>query len=151
MRDRRTWLGAGAAVVVAVLGYLAWDALVETDEERLEGFVADVTGPVAAARVDAARARWVDLDRQPFEVSALGESLYFRAGEDAALGERAARATRELAGADLRALTRAIVVEGDAARVTLRLLSRERGMMQVEWRLRRHGQDWLVERLAVTR
>ncbi len=149
--SRRAWLGVGAAVVAIAAALLAWDALVETDEERLEGFVAEVTGSVSAGRVDAARRRWIDLSRQPFEVSALGESLYYGPGDDAALAERASAVARELSGVDLRTLSRGITVDGDEARITLRLLSRERGMGQVEWRLQRHGDDWLVERLAVTR
>ena len=93
--SRRAWLGVGAALVSIVAALVAWDALVETDEERLAVFADQVTGPISAGRIDAARRRWIDLDRQPFEVSALGESLYYGPGEDAALAVRSARAARE--------------------------------------------------------
>lgn len=149
--SRRTWIGVGVGVIAIVGALVAWDTLVETDEERLEVFADEVTGPISAARIDGARRRWIDLSRQPFEVSALGESLYYGPGEDAALAERSRAVARELRGVTLRTLQRGIHVDGDEARVTLRLLSRERGMGQVEWRLRRHGEDWLVEHLAVTR
>jgi len=149
--SRRHWLGAAAALAAVVGGLFAWDALVVTDEERLEGLVSNVTGRVSGQRTSAAIDRWVDLDRQPLEVSAMGESLHFSAGEDAALAERAGRAVRELRGVTLRAMQTAIVVEGDEATVRLRLFSRERGMSRVEWRLIRHDEDWLVERFALTR
>ncbi|MCB9596291.1 MAG: hypothetical protein H6719_26450 [Sandaracinaceae bacterium] len=149
--SRRAWLGVGAAVVAIVAAWLVWDALVITDEERLEVFAEEVTGAVGPARVNGAIARWIDLDRQPFEVSAFGESLYYGPGEDAALAERAAAAVRELRGVNLRRMQTGITVEGDEARVSIRLLSRERGMGRAEWRLRRHGDDWLAEHLTVAR
>jgi hypothetical protein len=141
-------LAAGAAVVGLVVLY---DGLVVTDEERLEAFVEDVSGPVDPHRVARARARWVDLERQPFEVSAMGRSLLYRAGDDDALAERARRSLARLRGADLRVLGRAIAVEGDRATVSLRVMSPGRGLGRVEWRLRRHGDDWLAAHLAVRR
>lgn len=149
--SRRAWLGVGTALLVIVAAVLAWDALVVTDEERLEAFVEDVTGAVGPTRVSTARERWIDLSRQPFEASAMGESLFYGPGEDAALAERANAVARELRGVTLRVMSSGITVEGDEATVSLRVLSRERGMGQVEWRLRRHGDDWLAEHLTVMR
>ena len=149
--SQKGWIGAAAGIAAIVAILLAWDALVVTDEERLEGFVEDVTGPIARGRVSAARERWVDLERQPLEVSALGRSLLYRAGDDEALADEARSALSGLRGTDLTTLSSAIVVEGDEATVTLRLMSRERGMGAVRWELRRHGDDWLAARLAVTR
>lgn len=141
---------------VAVVGLLAgvlvlWDVLVVTDEERLEVFVEHVTGPVSASRVASARARWVDLDRQPLEISALGRSLRYGAGDEEDLTERSHRALEPVFGDRLRVLTDAITVEGDDATVSLRVMSERRGLATLEWRLRRHGDEWLVERLAVRR
>lgn len=149
--SKRGWLGVAVGVATMVGILLAWDALGVTDEERLEAFIDDVTGSVGQGRVSAARARWIDLDRQPFEVSAMGRSLLYREGEEADLAERSRTALAGLRGSDLRAFHRRIDIQGDAATVTLRLVSRGQGMGTVEWRLRKHDDDWLLSRLAVTR
>ncbi len=149
--SRRAWIALAGALALVGAGALAYDALVETDEERLEVFVDDVTGEVTRGRVQLAQSRWVDLSRQPLEVSALGQSLLYRAGEEAALGARASEALQTLAGANLRVLGSTLAIEGDRATVGLRLLSRERGMSEVEWRLVRDGERWLVARLSVRR
>lgn len=134
------------AVIAAVVAY---DALTESDEERLEQLVRDSTGRIDAVRMDAGIRRWVDLERQPLEVSALGESLYYGSGEDAALRERATRAVRSLSGSELRALSSGIEVDGDEARVSIRALGQ--GLGRIEWTLRKHDGDWLVARLSVQR
>ncbi|MEQ8461262.1 MAG: hypothetical protein RLO52_30490 [Sandaracinaceae bacterium] len=144
---KRGWLGVGAAMVALVL----YDALVITDEERLEAFVEDVTGRLEPARVAAATDRWVDLERQSLELSALGESRRFDAGDEAELAERRQRALSRFMGDSLRALSTAIEVEDREARVTLRLLGTRTGMATAEWTLHKAGDDWLVQRLRVTR
>lgn len=149
--SRRAWIGAGIALA-AIAGILvAYDALVVTEEERLEAFVDDVTGMVTQGRVRGARSRWVDLGRQPLEVSAMGQSLLYREGEEEELAAQSRRALRSMLGTSLRVVSSSIRIEGDTATVDLRLMSRERGFGQAQWRLRRHGEDWLIERLSVRR
>lgn len=141
-----------AAAVLVIGGALfAYDALVETEEERLEVFVDDVTGSVTRGRVDVARSRWVDLSRQPFEVSAMGQSWLFEEGEEDELTDQASSSLRGIFGTNLRVMSTTMQIEGDTATVTLQLVSRERGLGMVEWRLSKDGEDWLVERLAVRR
>ena len=149
--SRRTLIGAAVAVVAVIGAYALYDALVTTDEERLEVFVEQVTGSVTMPRVDGARRRWVDLERQPLEISALGESLLYRAGEDDALETRSHQALRTLAGSELRLLGSGIEVDGDTATVSLRVISPGQGLGTIEWTLRKHDEDWLVERLVVRR
>lgn len=148
---RRLWIALGLTAALALGAYVVFDLVTLSEEERLEQLVADSTGRITQARMDAGRRRWVDLERQPLEVSALGESLYFRAGDDAALEERARQAVRSLASGELRALSSAVEVEGARARVTVRALGRGQGLGRIEWSLRKHGGDWLVERLSVQR
>ena len=148
---RKHWIGVALAAAALIGAWIAYDALTVTDEEIIEGFVDEVTGTVDAPRIQMARDRWVDLDRQPFEVSALGRSLQYGPGEHDALAAEASRALAPMRGANLRVISRSIRVEDDEAEATLRLLSRAQGMGQVSWRLRKHGDDWLVERLSVTR
>lgn len=147
---RNVWiaLGGGAAVIAAVVLY---DALVVSDEERLERFVDDVAGQVTEGAIAEGRARWVDLDRQPFELHVFGRPALYRAGEDAALDERAREAARLLDGSRLRVLTSGIVIEGDRATVTMRVLDDRNGMSSLDGSFRKHGDDWLLERLAIRR
>lgn len=148
---RKGWIGIGVAVLALGGVLFLWDVLVVTDEERLELFVEDVTGVVGPDRVMNARVRWTDLSRQPFEISAMGQSLLYREGDDEALQERSQTALRSMYGDRVRPLTSGIRVEGDRATVTMRLMGERSGMAQVEWRLTKHGDEWLLERLAVTR
>jgi hypothetical protein len=149
--SRKRWIVAGAAIAAVAAAIILWDALVVSDEERLEALVDDITGSASPGRLDAARARWVDLERQPFELSALGEALYYRAGDDAALAQRSSEAMRTLSGSRLRSLGSGVEVDGAQARVSVRILSDRHGLAQVECTLHRHGDDWLIERLAVSR
>lgn len=149
--SRKTWITIGAVLIAAIGGYLVHDALTVSDEERLEQLVLDSTGRIGQDRMDAGRRRWVDLRRQPFEVSALGESHHYGEGDDDALEERARQAVRTLARTELRALSSGVEVEGERARVTLRVLGQGQGLGRIEWSLRKHGDDWLAERLSVQR
>ena len=148
---RRAWIGAGVGVL-AIAGALAlWDALVVTDEERLEAFIDDVAGPLTPAGVRAARGRWVDLEREPLELSALGRSELFRAGELDALLERADGGLASVYGSSLTVLSHGIDVEGDEATITMRVMSQRLGMMNATWDFARHGDDWLLERAVIRR
>lgn len=148
---RRSVAGVGLALVAVVGAVALYDALVTTDEERLEVFVEQVTGTVTMPRVDAARRRWVDLDRQPLEISALGESLQYGPGEDDALQARSDQSLRALVGGELRLIGSGIDVDRDRAIVSLRVVSPGQGLGTMEWTLRKHGEDWLIERFVLRR
>jgi hypothetical protein len=150
--SRRSWLIAGG-VVLAIAGVIAlYDVLVETDEERLEAqFIPDVSGSITRTKIDRACERWVDLERQTLEVSALGQAQAYRAGESEALRDDAHERLRSLEGTSARVISSGIVIEGDTATVTLRLMNDQLGMQTAEWTLDRHDGDWLVSRLSVRR
>ncbi|MCZ7686919.1 MAG: hypothetical protein M5U28_52520 [Sandaracinaceae bacterium] len=148
---RWTWLIAGGLAAALVAIVVAYDALVVSDEERLEALIEDSTGSITAARIERGRARWLDLARQPFEISGFGEARSYGAGDEAALDDRAADAARTLAGDSLRAISSGVRVEGDRGTVTMRVLGQRLGMAQIEWSLRKHGDDWLVSRLSIRR
>jgi hypothetical protein len=148
---RRRWLLLVGLVLAIAGGALLYDALVVSDEERLEELTADVTGAITRARIASARDQWIDLARQPFEVSALGRVALYRAGDDAALDQRASDAARTLEGSRLRTITSGIVIDGDHAVVTMRVLDDRNGMAHLEWTLERREGDWLLSRLRVQR
>ncbi|HEY8430183.1 MAG TPA: hypothetical protein VIL20_17500 [Sandaracinaceae bacterium] len=150
MQRKHLVMGLAALAALVAVG-LAYDALVVSDEERLEELVADSTGRITEERMARGRARWIDLSRQPFEISAFGEARAYREGDEAALDRRQAEAARALAGDTLRAITSGVAVEGDRGTVTMRVVGERTGMSQVEWSLRKHGDDWLIERLSIRR
>lgn len=148
---RARWLAlAGLVAALAALA-LVYDALVVTDEERLAQLAEDVAGPVTAARITAARDRWVELDRQPLEVGALGRVALYRAGDGEALARRIRSAARTLSGSRVRVLTSGVEVEGDRASVTMQILDDRTGMAHLDFELERRGDDWLLARIAVRR
>lgn len=149
--SKRAWLFVGAGVLAIVGAFVLYDVLIESDEERLEAFVPDVSGSLSLEKLDRAMDRWVDLERQPLEVSALGEARAYGVGDGGALREDAARRLRSLEGTTARVISRAIVVEGDTATITLRLMNEQLGMQTCEWTLERHEDRWLVSRLSVRR
>lgn len=145
--DKRQLLLVGATLVVAVAVWLTLDAVIVTDEERLEAFVEDVTGTVTTQRIDTAM-EWVDPAAEPVEIRYFGRSDYYE--EMLPLRDRAHDALRFLSGDSLRTLQEGIEVEGDRATVSLRLLS-DRGMVQATFTLRRHGERWLVSEVEIHR
>jgi hypothetical protein len=140
-----------AVGLVAVTLWIIADTLIQTDEERLEVFIEDVTGPIDRARIDRAL-RWVDPGRQPVEVDLRGRhTVYGGPGHGAEAADVAEAAQERLApwtGVRLRVLSRAIEVDGEEARVRLRVLS-QRGPADVEYALRRHGERWWVRRIRI--
>lgn len=144
--QRRTLLLGAAVAAVGIGGWVAWDALTVTDEERIEAFTSTVVGQVTRTRIDRAL-EWADPSRQPVEVDARGNvRVYDGDGEE--LARQAHRGLSRYHGDDVRALSEGIEVEGDEAVVSQRLLT-DHGMVNVEWLLQRHGQDWLVARVRL--
>lgn len=148
---RKNWLIAGGLLALTVAVVVGYDALVVSDEERLEGLIADSTGTITAARIARGRATWIDLSRQPLEISGFGQARVYTEGDEAALDQRAREAARTLAGGPLRAITSGVRVEGDRGVVTMRVLRQGQGMAQIEWTLHEHGDDWLIARLSIHR
>lgn len=148
---RRRLVYAAILLVAVVGGLVAYDALVETDEERLERLGDAVSGTLSLERMRGARANWVDLDRQPLEVSALGESWLFREGEREALDDRARVSLRPVLGDRLRVLSSGVEIEGESATVSMRVLADRGGLYQLAFDLEKVEGDWLIARLAVRR
>jgi hypothetical protein len=135
--------------VVVVIGVgLIVDAVVVTEEERLEVFLDSVTGEVTSEKIASALA-WVDTSRQPVEVSVRGQSNLYE--DDESLQERARDSMRRFIGQDLRILGESIVVEDDRATIHIRVINSQLGMVNVDFDLRKRGEDWLVAKVGVTR
>lgn len=148
---RRTIGWVSLLAILLVGGAVAVDALIETEEERVLALADDLAGPVTAASLRARAARWVDLDRAPLELSALGTSSLYEAGDETELFERADRGLRQAYGGDVRVLSSRADVDDDRARLTTQLIVPRVGMCRGTWDLERHDDDWLVVRIAITR
>ncbi|UJR86407.1 hypothetical protein [Sandaracinus amylolyticus] len=134
----------GVIATVAVGGVaLAADALVESDEEQIAEIADALTGPRIERRVDAVLAH-VDSARAPVTVRADGWGNEF--GED---DEDPADAIRDalspLTEGDLELVQRSVDVEGDRARVALRVRTGEGAIVDAQLALRRDGQSWLID------
>lgn len=146
LRKRWVWV---AAVVVAIAAYFGFDALVVTDEERLEAFADVVTGDLTDVRFEAAWA-YVDLGRQPIEVLSFDGVQTYDAARGSEARARARQVVQRLQGDNLRALGQSIEITDDVGVVAQRILSNQ-GMANIEYRLHRHGDDWLIGRVWVRR
>jgi len=144
---RRALVGVGVVVVLGLAAWLAYDALVVTDEERVGELVDDVAGTMGPDAVTRGL-RWVDVERQALEVNAYGDARSYLPGQGAELEARARSALRRFDGTKLRMLRRSVEVSGDQAHVTLQLLADD-GMANVDFALRKRGDDWLLARVYV--
>ncbi len=147
----RTVAVVGAAVALVFGVYWIGDALIETDEERLEAVVdlaTETMGPDVANRALA----WTDPEAQPVELSALGMTRTYDDRNADELGPDARSRLSRFYGQSFTALSSAIEVVDDRATVSMRLMG-EGGMMQVEVRLVRADEDadWLVSHVRVGR
>ncbi len=131
--------------IVASVGAVAAvaDALVVTDQERLEAFVEAVSGEVSGDRIDDALA-YVQTGRAPLTFRAGPEEHYFD-DRDADFARRARRALRPLLGTDAELVQQNIEIEGDHADVHLRVRTAG-GVVNGSIELEKAGGRWLVTR-----
>jgi hypothetical protein len=144
-------IGIAVGVVAGVVGaWVGLDALIVTDEERIETLVDLIQTEIDPTVVDALLA-WTDPALQPVEVYALGQQRVYDSTNADELVERGRDALRPYHGQQLTAWQSSIDVEQDDATVTLKLRSSQQGFFNLEIRLRRHGDDWLVSYVRVGR
>lgn len=123
------------------------DALVTTESERLDAFVDAVTGEVESRRIDDAL-DYADPSREPVELVIGDRVETFEEGQEVDLAERARDTLAPFTGEEVRLLQRHVEIDQDQAEVALRLHTPD-GIVNVQFRLRRHGDGWLVHRVRV--
>ena len=132
--------------LVAVLSF-AVDALVVTDQERMEEFVDAVTGQISDHRIDNAL-RYADPERVEMELVNASRQRHYGSDDLADLRSTARQALAPLAGNNLRLIQKSISVDGNSARVALRVRT-EAGLANTVFDLRRDKDDWLLRRVIV--
>lgn len=138
-----------AFLATACIGAIAAaaDALVLTDEERLEAFTDTLDGDVTPDRIDEAL-DFADPDREPVEIIAGRQREFFGDGSGADLAERAREELAPLTGSEVDLVQRSIHVHGDDALIAVRVRTRA-GLIDARFDLSRHGDGWLIRRVRV--
>jgi hypothetical protein len=134
-----------ASVAIFGVAFVA-DALVQSDEEYVGELADALVGPRADRRIDALLA-WVDPTRAPLTVRADGHTDHFgETDEDPSTLIHDALAPFDAESIEV--VQRSVRVEGDRARVALRVRS-EGEIVDAQIALRRDGQSWLVDEIRL--
>lgn len=141
-------------IVLGVLGavvgiYTALDALFVSDSEELEAIAEDFSGTITQDRITRALTHF-DPDEQPIEVNARGIARVYGAGSTPDLQRDAQRGLAGLMGDTPRRLRGGVTVEEDRGEIRMHLITSQ-GTANVEMRLVRKNERWLVSRFQVTR
>ncbi|KPK13235.1 MAG: hypothetical protein AMJ62_15455 [Myxococcales bacterium SG8_38] len=130
-------VGAAAAV----------DAAVVTDRERMEEFIDSVTGRVSESRIDSALS-YADPSKMPIELVHEGRSKRYGDRNAAKLKPDARQALATLEGSKLHLIQESVSLDGERARVALRLRT-EAGLANTVFDLRRENDRWLLRRVII--
>ena len=132
-------LCVGAVAAVA-------DALVLTDEERLQGFVDAIDGEFTTESVDDALS-FVQTDRVPLVVrTPMGQRTYD--DRDAELAERAHDTVAELLGTGVDVIQSHIAIDGDEANVRIRVRTGS-GVVGGSFEFEKQEDRWLMSQATI--
>ena len=129
----------GAAVVT--------DAVVVTDRERMDEFIESVTGKVSGSRIDHALS-YADPSKVTMELVHEGRRHRYSDRNAAALKPDARKALASLEGTKLSLIQESISLEGERARIALRLRT-DAGLANTVFDLRRENDVWFLRRVIV--
>lgn len=132
-------LGVGAAAAV--------DAAVVTDQERMDEFIDSVTGQVSDSRIDGAL-RYADPSKMPVDLVRDGRARRYNDHNASNLRPDAREALATLEGSKLHLIQRSVALDGERARVALRLRT-DAGLANTIFDLRREDDRWLLHRVTV--
>jgi hypothetical protein len=129
----------GAAVVT--------DAVVVTDRERMDEFIEQVTDRVSASRIDNALS-YADPSKVTMELVHDGRRRRYTDRNASALKTDARKALASLEGSKLHLIQESISLEGERARIALRLRTAA-GLANTVFDLRRENDVWILRRVIV--
>jgi hypothetical protein len=145
MRRKGILLLMSLSIVVGAA--VAVDAAVVTDRERMAEFVDSVTGEVSDSRIDGAL-RYADPTEVPIELIHEGRRRKYGDRDADRLKPDARKALASLEGSNLRLIQESVSVDGERARIALRLRTSE-GLANTVFDLRRKDDTWLLRRVTV--
>jgi hypothetical protein len=129
----------GAAVVT--------DAIVVTDRELMDEFIESVTGRVSESRIDNALS-YADPSKVTMELVHDGHRRRYDGRNAAALKPDARKALASLEGSSLRLIQESISLNGERARIALRVRT-DAGLANTIFDLRRENDEWFLRRVIV--
>ncbi len=144
---QRLFLPALAVLLGGLSVFLVADALVITDEEKLEAFVDELTHETPDKRVDGAL-HYADTSRVDVEVTSPEDRAQYGDGEDLELADHLRDALASLDHGSVSLIQRTVRVDGDDGMAALRL-DTEEGVVDAEFRFVRRADGWLLRRVRV--
>ncbi|MGB8331457.1 MAG: hypothetical protein WCE62_15130 [Polyangiales bacterium] len=144
---RRTGIYLLVIVSVAVGAALVTDAIVVTDRERMDEFIESVTGRVSDSRIDNAL-RYANPSKVTMELVHDGRRQRYTDRNAGQLKPDARKALASLEGSRLDLVQENISVDGERARIALRLRT-DTGLANTIFDLRRDNDVWFLRRVIV--
>ena len=144
---RRTGIHLLVILSIVVGAAVVTDAIVVTDRERMEAFIESVTGEVSESRIDGALS-YANPSEVPIELVHQGRRRKYSDRNAAKLKPDARKALASLEGSSLRLIQESVSVEGERARIALRLRTSE-GLANTVFDLHRKNDAWLLRRVIV--
>jgi hypothetical protein len=144
---RRTSIYLLVILSIVVGAAVVTDAVVVTDRERMDEFVEAVTGRVSGSRIDNAL-RYADPSKVTMELVHEGRRRRYSDRNAAALKPDARKALAPLEGTKLSLIQESISLDGERARIALRLRT-DAGLANTVFDLRRENDVWFLRRVIV--
>ncbi len=144
---RRTGIHLLVILSIVVGAAVVTDAIVVTDRERMDEFIESVTGKVSDTRIDSALS-YADPSRVPIELVHEGRRRKYSDRNASKLKPDARKALASLEGSRLRLIQESVLLDGERARVALRLRTSS-GLADTIFDLRRQNDQWLLRRVTV--
>lgn len=144
---RRTGIYLLVILSIVVGAAVVTDAIVVTDRERMDQFIDSVTGRVSESRIDGAL-RYANPTKVPIELIHDGRRRKYAGHNAARLKPDARKALASIEGGHLRLIQESVSVDGERARIALRLRT-SAGLANTVFDLRRENDEWLLRRVTV--
>jgi len=144
---RRTGIYLLVVLSFAVGAAVVTDAIVVTDRERMDEFIDSVTGKVSESRIDSALS-YADPSKVTMELVHDGHRRRYSDRNAADLKPDARKALASLEGSKLDLIQESISLEGERARIALRLRT-DAGLANTVFDLRREKDVWFLRRVIV--
>jgi hypothetical protein len=144
---RRTGIYLLVILSIVVGAALVTDAIVVTDRERMDEFIDSVTGQVSESRIDNALS-YADPSKVTVELVHDGHRRRYSNRNAAALKPDARKALASLEGSRLHLIQESISLDGERARIALRLRT-DAGLANTVFDLQRDKDQWILRRVIV--
>ena len=144
---RRTGIYLLVVLSIVVGAAVVTDAVVVTDRERMDEFIDSVTGKVSSSRIDGALS-YANPSKVPIELVHEGRRRKYSERNATKLKPDARKALASLEGSRLHLIQESVSVDGERARIALRLRTSS-GLANTVFDLRRQNDEWLLRRVTV--